>query len=379
MSLPLEGIRIVDFTQVMMGPVCTQMLGDYGADVVKIERQHAGDLSRSTFEPLAGADNPIFCSLNRNKRSVTIDLRDPERMAEVKALIAQADVVVSNFRAGVMERLGLGYEACRALNARVIYAVGSGFGESGPNAHKGGQDVLAQAVSGVIARRAYDTLPMTIYPTALADYTAGMHLVQGILLALLHRERTGEGQKVTVSLYDSMLAMQMQEAAMLMMADREINWAALPPCGVFDAQDGPLVIVGAFKQRPLHDICVALEMEDLSADERFRDVARMVEHRTELDALLQAGFARNTRDYWLARLEEQDILCAPVRTLREALVDPQTIHNAMILAGAGEGQAVKLIASPITLSEAPVTLRRPPPRLGQHTDEVLGVVRSEAR
>ncbi|HTJ26774.1 MAG TPA: CoA transferase [Candidatus Limnocylindria bacterium] len=379
MSLPLEGIRVIDFTQVMMGPVCTQMLADYGADVVKIERERAGDLSRSTFAPLEGADNPIFCSLNRNKRSVAIDLRDPERMAEVRALIAQADVVVSNFRAGVMNRLGLGYEACRALNPRIIYAIGTGFGETGPNAHKGGQDVLAQAVSGVIARRAFDTLPMTIYPTALADYTAGMHLVQGILLALLHRERTGEGQKVAVSLYDSMLAMQMQEAAMLMMADREINWAALPPCGVFEAQDGPLVIVGAFKQRPLHDICVALEMEDLSADERFSDVPRMVAHRTELDALLQEGFAKNTRAHWLARLEEHDILCAPVRTLREALVDPQTIHNAMILEGPGEGQTVKLIASPITLSDAPVTLRRPPPRLGQHTGEVLGTLASESR
>ncbi|UUZ65135.1 CoA transferase [Polaromonas sp. P1-6] len=138
-DLPLAGVRVIDFSQVMMGPVCTQMLADYGADVLKIERKGAGDLSRSTFAPVAGADNPIFCSLNRNKRSAELDLRQAEHLAAVKALIAEADVVVNNFRAGVMERNGLGYEDCRALNPRIIYAVGTGYGESGPYAHKGGR------------------------------------------------------------------------------------------------------------------------------------------------------------------------------------------------------------------------------------------------
>jgi len=136
-NLPLSGVRIVDFSQVMMGPVCTQMLGDYGADVIKIERIGAGDLSRSTFEPVAGNDNPIFCSLNRNKRSAAFNLRDPAHIDAVKALVAQADVVVNNFRAGVMERLGLGYEDCCKLNPAIIYAVGTGYGETGPYAHKG--------------------------------------------------------------------------------------------------------------------------------------------------------------------------------------------------------------------------------------------------
>ena len=227
-DLPLSGVRVIDFTQVMMGPVCTQTLGDYGADVIKIERKGAGDLSRSTFEPVAGADNPIFCSLNRNKRSVALDLRDPAHMAQVKALIAGADVVVNNFRAGVMERMGLGYDDCKALNPRVIYAVGTGYGETGPYAFKGGQDVLAQAISGVMARRSDASVPVSVYPTALADYSAGMHMVQGILLALLHRARTGQGQKISVSLYNSMLAMQMQEAAMILMADSEVNWRPCP-------------------------------------------------------------------------------------------------------------------------------------------------------
>jgi crotonobetainyl-CoA:carnitine CoA-transferase CaiB-like acyl-CoA transferase len=335
-DLPLAGVRVVDLTQVMMGPVCTQMLADYGADVIKVERKGAGDLSRSTFEPVAGADNPIFCSLNRNKRSVALDLRDAQQLADLKALIADADVVVSNFRAGVMDRMGVGYEDCRRLNPRIIYAVGTGFGETGPYAHKGGQDVLAQAMSGVMARRADESLPISVYPTALADYSAGMHMVQGILLALLHRERTGEGQKVNVSLYNSMLAMQMQEAAMIMMADSEVNWAAMPLSGVFDTQDGALVLVGAFKANPLRDICTALQIEDLSVDPRFCNLNQQFAHKAELQRTFRERFASNTRDFWLARLEEQDLLCAPVRDLREALVDPQTLHNQLILEGEGE-------------------------------------------
>ena len=375
-DLPLSGIRIIDFTQVMMGPVCTQTLADYGADVIKIERQGAGDLSRSTFAPVAGADNPIFCSLNRNKRSVAMDLRNADHMAAVKVMIAQADVVVNNFRAGVMDRMGLGYDDCKALNPRVVYAVGTGFGESGPYAHKGGQDVLAQAMTGVMARRADDAIPVSIYPTALADYSAGMHMVQGILLALLHRARTGVGQKISVSLYNSMLAMQMQEAAMIMMKDSEVNWAAMPLSGTFACVDGPLVLVGAFKANPLQDICTALGLPDLSADPKYCNLQQQFKHKAELHGLFSDKFASHTRAHWLGRLEEQDLLCAPVRDLREALVDPQTLHNQMLMSGAGEGQTVRFVTSPIQMSAAPVGLRRAPPRLGQHTDEVLAELTS---
>ena len=370
-DLPLAGVRVVDFSQVMMGPVCTQMLADYGADILKIERQGTGDLSRSTFEPVHGADNPIFCSLNRNKRSAALDLRDTGQIAAVRALIGDADVVVNNFRAGVMERMGLGYEDCHALNPRIIYAVGTGFGDSGPYAHKGGQDVLAQAMSGVMARRADQSVPITVYPTALADYAAGMHMVQGILLALLQRAKTGVGQKVSVSLYNSMLAMQMQEAAMILMADSEVNWAAMPLSGVFETQDGALVMVGAFKANPLQDICAALEVDDLSGDPRFCNLTQQFKHKAQLQAMFRERFASNTRAHWLARLEQQDLLCAPVRDLRAALVDPQTLHNRMLIEGPGEGQQLRFVGSPIQMSGAPVTIRRAPPRLGQHTEEIL--------
>ncbi|MDQ2805033.1 MAG: CoA transferase, partial [Pseudomonadota bacterium] len=229
---PLSGVRVIDFTQVMLGPCATQMLGDYGADVIKIERIGAGDLSRTSIrDDPAGLQNPVFCSLNRNKRSLALDLKSPAGLAVVRRLIDGADVVVNNFRAGVMERMGLGFEALRAANPRLIFAFGTGFGTAGPYAHKGGQDVLAQAMSGVMARKSDPSDPMTIYPTSLADYSAGMHLVQGVLLALLARERTGRGQMVSVSLYDSMLAMQMQEAAMSLMRGRDFSWGSMPHTG----------------------------------------------------------------------------------------------------------------------------------------------------
>ena len=227
MTLPLDGIRVIDFTQVMLGPCCTQVLADYGAEVIKIEKDKVGDLSRwSLGSDPDGLNNPVFCSLNRNKKSVALDLKSDEARGQVLELIDSADVVVSNFRPGVMERMGFGYADLKRRNPGIIFAVGNGFGLEGPNVHKGGQDVLAQALTGVMARKADPDLPTSIYPTPLCDYSAGMHLVQGILLALLQRQKTGEGQQVAVSLYNSMLAMQMQEAAAHMMRGTDLNWAA---------------------------------------------------------------------------------------------------------------------------------------------------------
>jgi len=380
MSLPLEGIRVIDFTQVMMGPCATQMLGDYGADVIKVERPGMGDLSRTSYPDPAGLQNPVFCSLNRNKRSIALDLRDAEKKALLRRLIDGADAVVNNFRAGVMERMGFGYEELSRTNPRLIYAVGTGYGPAGPYAHKGGQDVLAQAMSGVMARISDPDLPMSIYATALADYACGMHMVQGILLALLQRQKTGRGQMVSVSLYDSMLAMQMQEGAMQLMRDHDLNWGAMPLSGVFATKDGAVVLVGAFKTHPLRDISTALGVADLSRDPRFADHAAQVENRRPLHAVFRERFASNTTEHWIARLEEQDLLCAPVKTMKAALADEQTKVNGMILESRGaDGAPLRLIGSPIHMSAADAQTRRPPPRLGEHTDEILAEFARERR
>lgn len=372
-SLPLDGVCVIDFTQVMLGPCCTQVLADYGAEVIKIEKSRIGDLSRwSLGSDPDGLNNPVFCSLNRNKKSLALDLKLQEAREAVLTLIEGADVVVNNFRPGVMERMGFGYEDLKKINKRLIYAVGTGFGLTGPYQHKGGQDVLAQALTGVMRRKSDSGHPTTIYATPLADYSAGMHLVQGILLALLQREKTGEGQQVAVSLYNSMLAMQMQEGAAHMMRKKDLNWGAFPLTGVFETTDGAIVMVGAFKQNPLQDICNALEIEDLSQQPRYKDFDAQMAHRPELQAIFRENFARNSNAHWLKRLEEVDILCAPVRTLAEALDDEQTIINRMILeAGETAAGPVRLIGSPIDMSAAPVKVRIPPPHLGQHNDEIL--------
>lgn len=372
-TLPLDGIRVIDFTQVMLGPSCTQVLADYGAEVIKIEKVKIGDLSRwSLGSDPDGLNNPVFCSLNRNKKSLALDLKDPAAQKSVLTLIETADVVVNNFRPDVMERMGFGYEDLKKINPRLIYAVGTGFGLSGPYQHKGGQDVLAQAVSGVMRRKSDSSHPTSIYATPLADYSAGMHLVQGILLALLQRDKSGEGQQVAVSLYNSMIAMQMQEGTTHLMRQKDLNWGAFPLTGVFETTDGAIVMVGAFKPNPLRDICEALEIEDLSQYPHYKDFDAQMARRPELQAIFRDNFAKNSTAHWIERLEGVDILCAPVRSLPEALKDEQTVINKMILeAGETAAGPIRLIGSPIDMSSAQVTVRIAPPRLGQHNDEIL--------
>lgn len=372
MPRPLDGIKVVDFTQVMLGPSCTQALGDFGADVIKVERPRRGDLSREGVLKDTGQDNPVFLSLNRNKRGIAVDLSTDAGLAVIHDMLRDADVVVSNFRPGVMERLGLDYETVSKLNPRIIWAAGSGFGSSGPYARKGGQDILGQAYSGVMRRKADPEHPTAIYATPIADYTAGQHLVQGILLALLQRHATGEGQKVEVSLYDSMLAMQMQEATTRLMHDQELNWALMPLSGCFPTKDSEIVIVGAFKENPLGDICAALGLPDHSREERFATLERLKENRSEIRAIIAERLLHDTSEHWLAELEKHDVLCGPVKSLAEALADPQTAHNDMIIEFTGaDGEVVKTIASPIAMSGVAKEVRHTPPRLGEHSRELL--------
>lgn len=371
-ALPLDGVRIIDFTQVMMGPSATQLLADFGADVIKIENPRGGDLSRTAFGATdeAGLNNPVFCSLNRNKRSLALDLRQDENKEIVYRLIRDADVVVSNFRAGVMDRIGFGYERLRELNPKLIFASGSGYGPKGPYAHKGGQDVLAQAMSGVMMRRADASVPMSIYPTALCDYTAGMHLVQAILVALINVAKTGEGQCVEVSLYDSMIAMQMQEATCHLYSGKEINWAEMPLTGVFATADGALVLVGAFKVNPLQDICKVLQIEDLSAE--YPDLAAQRAAKAYLQQRFRTEFAKRPTTSWIERLESADLLCAPVKELSAVLEDEQTKANEMIVEFEHPiNGTMQVIACPIHFSAIDCGVRMAPPRLGEHNEEIL--------
>jgi formyl-CoA transferase len=368
---PLDGVVVLDFTQIEMGPCATQVLGDFGADVVKIERPGAGDLSRVHMKHASG-ESAIFWSLNRNKRSVALDMRSPLGREAIHRLARKADVLVHNFRPGVMERLGFGYSELSVINPRLIYAFGSGYGPTGPYRDKGGQDVLAQAMSGIASRRAEPDAPPEPSATPIADFTGGMLLTQAILLALLARERTGRGQVVHVSLLDGMLAMQLQEASAWLNLGQRLNWGSFPLSGTFRTVDGYVVMVGAFKPNPLQDICRALGIEDLSADARYATHDAQVAHREELQQLWRQEFARRTTKQVVDALETVDILCAPVKDIEAALNDPQVAHNQMVVDMRDpEVGAIRTVGIPVKLEGTPGSVRRTPPRLGQHTREVL--------
>jgi len=368
---PLDGVVVLDFTQIEMGPCATQVLGDFGADVVKIERPGAGDLSRVHMKHASG-ESAIFWSLNRNKRSVALDMRSPLGREAIHRLARKADVLVHNFRPGVMERLGFGYPELSVINPRLIYAFGSGYGPTGPYRDKGGQDVLAQALSGIASRRAEPDAPPEPSATPIADFTGGMLLTQAILLALLARERTGRGQVVHVSLLDGMLAMQLQEASAWLNLGQRLNWGSFPLSGTFRTVDGYVVMVGAFKPNPLQDICRALGIEDLSADARYATHDAQVAHREELQQLWRQEFARRTTKQVVDALETVDILCAPVKDIEAALNDPQVAHNQMVVDMRDpEVGAIRTVGIPVKLEGTPGSVRRTPPRLGQHTREVL--------
>jgi len=368
---PLDGVTVLDFSQIEMGPCATQVLGDFGADVIKIERPGAGDLSRVHMKHPSG-ESAVFWSLNRNKRSVAIDVRAPLGREAVYRLARKADVLVHNFRPGVMERLGLGYADLSALNPRLIYAFGSGYGPTGPYRDKGGQDVLAQAMSGIASRRADPEAPPEPSATPIADFTGGMLLVQAILLALLARERTGRGQLVHVSLLDGMLAMQLQEASAWLNLGQRLNWGAFPLSGTFRTLDGHVVMVGAFKANPLQDICRGLGIDDLSADPRYATHEAQVAHRDELQARWRQELGARTTKQVVDALESVDILCAPVNDIEAALHDPQVANNQMVLEMRHPAiGSIKTVGIPVKLEGTPGSVRRSPPLLGEHTREVL--------
>lgn len=370
-ALPLSGINVLDLSQAMVGPAATQVLGDFGANIIKVERPKTGDLARESVFDDVDLDNAVFASMNRNKRSITLDLRTDEGRAIIRKMADSADVIVSNFRPHVMERLGLGYEDVKTTNPKVIWASASTYGSSGPHSMEPGLDSTAQAASGVVMRRADPTHPVALLGTAVADYSGAMHLAMGIMLALLARGSTGHGQRVEVSLFDSMLHMQMQEAASLMIRGATLNWAARPLNAIFETADRPMVLVGAFRPEPLKDLCESLGIEDLSQNEKFATPRAMDANITELRGLLQDVLLTAPRDHWLRKLQEADFMCAPVNDLAEALEDPQTAHNGIVWTLQREDEELRLIGSPAKLSETPARGRLAPPRLGADSDDIL--------
>ena len=381
----LDGIRVVDFTQVIFGPAATQVLADHGAEVIKIERPGQGDLARA-FGPWHNGQSMPFASLNLSKESLVVDLKKSTGLAVVHRLLEKADVLVHNFRSGnVMEKLGLDYETLEELYPRLIYAVGSGYGSSGPyvDRNKGGHESMAQALSGASARFLGARGPLRL-PFTVADFTGGMLLAQAILLALLARERTGKGQCVETSLLDGMMSMQAWNTSTLLNVgdngEDDGSGGATHPRGnpldgaVFQTADGFLMVTALFRPFDvlMADLEDALGVLGLATDARFADLETAKNHRDELREILEPVFEAKRSEEWIPLLEERDILVAPVRSTAEALADPQLEVNKMLVkVDHAQVGLTRHVGTPLRLSGTPAAQARPAPMLGDDSARVL--------
>lgn len=376
MPSALEGLRVLDFSHVYQGPVATQLLADFGADVIKVERPGSGDWSRSWGPFVRGVSMP-FANLNRNKRSLAVDTKTPAGREIVLELVRSADVLVHNFRGGVMEKLGLGYAQLSPLNPRLIYASSNGWGDTGPSASRGrgGHDLMARAEAGWFVRFADGRPPI---PGGIsADYPAGLILLQGILIALLARGRTGRGQELSTDLYSVAFHAHAWDAASQLNADRidepaRVGGAEAAIDKAFATNDGYIEISPVFSHHSLRDISLALGFEDLSRDPRFATESLQIENRAPLNEILAARFKEKSTGEWMRLLESHGVLCARINTFEEAAADPQIAANQMVL-NIEHPQAgpLRVLGNPLRLHDTGARHRSPPPGLGEHNRQIL--------
>ena len=376
MNDALAGIRILDFSQMMMGPWATQLLGDLGADVIKVERPKVGEWERSlaAMGQLLNGDSPFFLSMNRNKRSLTLDLKHPEAGPIVDRLITTVDVVVENFRPGVMERLGFGFERLSELNARLVYCSASGYGSRGPYVKPPGQDLLIQALSGLAANTGRASDPPTPIGTSICDAMAAMMVACGILAALQARTHTGKGQKVEVDLLSTALAAQCQEAVVHLNNfprwERSAAGITQPwigaPYGIYPTSDGHLALA-------MNSLRVLGELLDLPNVALYEGNPRgAFTDRDTIKRRLEERLLTRTTNEWLELMATRDIWCAPVKDFEAIFNDPQ-VAAAEIVTTVEQPNIgpLKVIRAPITLSGTPATVRRPSPKVGEHNQEIL--------
>jgi crotonobetainyl-CoA:carnitine CoA-transferase CaiB-like acyl-CoA transferase len=375
----LDGLRVLDLTQVMAGPFCTMLLADLGADVIKIENPQTGDQTRRSWGyPVHGEDSRAFLALNRNKRSVCLDLKNPDDLAAFHRLAETADIVVENFRPGVTKRLGVDYETLAAINPRLIYASVSGFGQTGPYADRPGYDLIAQAMSGVMSITGTPGGEPVKSGLPVGDLGAGLFCALGIVSAVHARTRTGEGQYIETSLFEAALAMSVWESTEYW-ATGQVPQALgsanrmSAPYQALRTKDG-YVTVGANNERLWQRLCKALEVTELEKDPRFVTNTDRMNHRDELAAEWEVRLVAATTDEWVTRLLDAGVPAGPIQDYRQVLdEDPHVRARGMVqeVDHPVEGR-VRVLGTPIRLSRTPPRIRRHPPLLGEHTEEVLG-------
>lgn len=376
MKQALQGIRVLDFTQLLQGPYATQMLGDLGADVIKVEKAGSGDLYRSmTFfnEWIGDGESPCFLAWNRNKRSLAINLKDPEAKAIILKLAEKADVVVENFRPGVMAKLGFGYEDLKRINPGLVYCSATGWGPDGPYVTRPGQDLLVQGLSGATLASGKRSDGPVALGTAVSDQLGALHIVYSVLAALIHQQRTGEGQEIQVNLLQSVLAFCMQDFFTVQNMGRSFerpeSGIAHPgngaPFGIYPTRDGHLSIA----MNPWKKIVAATGDDALAV---YDDPQVLFDQRDEIYHALASRTVQKTTDEWLEIMLALDIWCAPVLAQKEVADDPQVRHlQAFTEIEHPKAGRVRVTNIPFRMSATPGAITRPAPLVGQHSGEIL--------
>ncbi|MFH0983615.1 MAG: CaiB/BaiF CoA-transferase family protein [Planctomycetota bacterium] len=375
-DLPLSGIRVLDLSRILAGPWCTMMLGDLGADVIKVERPGTGDDTRTWGPPFAGGESAYYLCCNRNKKSIVIDLQNPRGTEVVKELARVCDVLVENFTPGLTKRFGLDYETLCELNPRLVYCSITAYGQDGPYRDRPGYDMVLSAVGGLM----WITGPQGGEPckvgVAITDVVTGVHASGAITAALLWRERSGRGQYIDASLLDVQVACLANIASNYLVAGKEATrWGtaheSIIPYQVFRTKDYPIAVAVA-NQKLWAKFCELIERKQWIDDPRFQSNPKRVENREVLLPLVAEVIAQKTCDEWVELLVAASIPCGPVNNMQRLFADPQVLHRGMLAEVPHPTiGTLRLAGIPIKYSETPASIRRPPPRLGEYTDEVL--------
>ena len=373
---PLEGIRILDLTRVLSGPYCTMLLGDLGAEVIKVERPGEGDDTRSFAPPFQGDQAAYFLSINRNKKSITLDMKSEQGKEILWRLLDLSDVLVENFRPGAMERLGFGYEAVTNRRPAIIYCSISGFGDSGPQKDRPGYDVIVQGEAGIMDLTGPRDGPPHKVGTSIADLVSGLTAVQGILAALYTAKIDGRGQRVLVSMYEAVAALLTFNASIYFATGntpkrRGNEHATIVPYETFEASDG-WINLGVANDDIWRRFCAAVGTAELATDRRFANAPDRVRNRDTLVPLIKTVIKQRSRDEWLKLLDDSGVPCGAIRTVAE-VCDSEVLRARGMIAEMPHASAgnVKGIKSAIHLSETVLDTYTAPPKLGEHTNEVL--------
>jgi len=371
--MPLTGLKVVDLTRILSGPFCTMMLADFGADVVKVEPIRGDDSRRIGIQ--GDCENPYFVNMNRNKRSIAVDLRTDAGKEIIRRLVKTADVLVENFRPGVMDKMGLGYEELKKINPGLIYAAINGFGKTGPYKDRPAFDFIAQAMSGFMSLNGSEDMEPIRAGIPITDTVAGLYAAFGILAALRRREQKGQGEEIQTAMVDGMISMLTFASSAYFATDKlpprtGNDHMVVSPYGVFQTTDEPLAVSPSTEKTWLA-LCKVLDLEYLITDPDFDTNEKRRENRREINRIINEKTQTQPRDALMERFNQAGVPCGPINNLKEVFSDPQVLHQEMVLESAQPTGPVKMTGFPVKMTHAPAKLRRPSPQIGEHNRGIL--------